>query len=359
MKIRFNWKISALGNICLSILSIIIFSQPAFGYSMTNNPRVKEAFTSLLKESSINGRIAFSYNIGGNWEIYTVNPDGTEPTRVTNNTYDDYGPTWSPDGAKIAFYSRRPSTNPTIYTSQIYTMNADGTDEQCLTTEGIENVFPAWSHNGSTIAYSSYQNGNYDIYIMDADGNNKQGLTSTPESEALASWSPNDSEIVFSSNKNGNLDIYKIRINNRKISQITSDANNNETHPRVSPDGTKIVYETYGLQGGPATIWLVDVNGENPHQIQFGGATPSWSPDGKYIVFVSGKIFVMNPDGSNIQAVSSDFLNCSSTPFRSTISCSSLRFRVFSSAVRSSTRTSRSSRAVFNSASSRSRRAIS
>ena len=64
--------------------------------------------------------IAFVSNRDGNPEIYSMNADGTGPTRLTYNATTDSQPAWSPDGARIAFYSKREGDSDT----NIYVMNA-------------------------------------------------------------------------------------------------------------------------------------------------------------------------------------------------------------------------------------------
>jgi len=66
--------------------------------------------------------IAFHSGRDGNFEIYVMNADGTNPTRLTNNPAFDALPAWSPDGTKIAFFSDRDGNG------DIYVMNADGTN---------------------------------------------------------------------------------------------------------------------------------------------------------------------------------------------------------------------------------------
>ena len=72
-------------------------------------------------------KIAFSSDIDGQsgYNIYVMDIDGSNITRLTtnNDAYDQY-PSWSPDGTKIAFYS-----GDSIFSSQIYTMNSDGTNQ--------------------------------------------------------------------------------------------------------------------------------------------------------------------------------------------------------------------------------------
>jgi hypothetical protein len=72
-----------------------------------------------------NGKIAFISNReGGNWDIYVMNADGSEQTRLTNNPASDTTPDWSPDGTKIAFTSYRPGDG------EVFVMNADDGSEQ-------------------------------------------------------------------------------------------------------------------------------------------------------------------------------------------------------------------------------------
>ena len=80
-------------------------------------------------------KIVFYSVRDGNREIYVINPDGTEEKRLTNNPASDYHPTWSPDGQKIAFDSRRePPGRSVVLRSrreyEMYVMNADGTEQK-------------------------------------------------------------------------------------------------------------------------------------------------------------------------------------------------------------------------------------
>ena len=89
--------------------------------------------------SLANTKIAFTSRRDGNWEIYTMNPDGTDLINLTNHPVADFHPSWSPDGTKIAFGSNRDGNE------EIYTMNIDGTDTVRLTNHPSVDIFPAWS----------------------------------------------------------------------------------------------------------------------------------------------------------------------------------------------------------------------
>ena len=87
-------------------------------------------------------KIAFYSSRDGNFEIYTMNADGTNPTRLTNNAANDFGPSWSPDGSKIVFNSSRDGN------FEIYTMNADGTSPTRLTNSSTFEAAPVFSPDG-------------------------------------------------------------------------------------------------------------------------------------------------------------------------------------------------------------------
>ena len=75
----------------------------------------------------------------GNPEIYVMNTDGPNQTRLTNNTVLEELPAWSPDGTKIAFSSSRDGNE------EIYVMNADGSDQTRLTNNAATDYIPTWS----------------------------------------------------------------------------------------------------------------------------------------------------------------------------------------------------------------------
>ena len=118
-------------------------------------------------------KIVFCSSRDGNDEIYTMNADGSNQTRLTFHEADDWQPTWSPSGRQIAFVSVRSGD----WNSEIYIMNADGTNLRQLTHYWGEDAEPDWSPDGSQIAFVSERNSpedSHDVYIfvMDIDGNN-------------------------------------------------------------------------------------------------------------------------------------------------------------------------------------------
>ena len=109
------------------------------------------------------GTIAFVSSRDGNPEIYTVNPDGTNLTRLTNDPAVDEEPAWSPDGKRIAFVSNRSGN------SELYVMNADGSNVVRRTFSGGFPENPAWSPDGTKIAYSAVTNGSANLWVVSSN----------------------------------------------------------------------------------------------------------------------------------------------------------------------------------------------
>jgi Tol biopolymer transport system component len=156
----------------------------------------------------INGRIAFTStevtagNPDGGAEIYTMNPDGTDIQQLTHNSNvgvyggNDIHPAWSADGTQIAFTSNRDNGKD----SEIYKMNADETNQTRLTNNpSAPNFRPAWSPDCTQIAFVSQRDGQTEIYKMKADGTQQTNLTNTPtQVEESPDWSPGGNKIAFS-----------------------------------------------------------------------------------------------------------------------------------------------------------------
>ena len=108
----------------------------------------------------LNGRIAFRSDRGGNFDIYTMNTDGSDIAHLPGSPGVDGQPAWSPDGTRIVFQSNRSGT------SQLYVMNADGSDETRLTNNTAGDFQPAWSPDGNRIAWAS----GGQVRMVNADG---------------------------------------------------------------------------------------------------------------------------------------------------------------------------------------------
>jgi Tol biopolymer transport system component len=243
----------------------------------------------------VNGKIAFQRHVGtNNDDVFTMNPDGTNPINITNSAGFDQQPAWSPDGTKIAFVSDRGGN------FDIWTMNADGSNPVNRSSNGGSDQRPQWSPDGSKIAFDTNRDGNSDIYVMNADGTNQVNLTSSPAYDYGPTWSPDGTQIAFQSGS----DISKIDVNGSNLVNLTNDGTSYFDYaPNWAPDGTRIVFYRQSSGGGFSHIWTMNVDGTNTTQITITAASdylPAWSPDGTQITFGRGSdIYTMNADGTN------------------------------------------------------------
>jgi hypothetical protein len=163
-----------------------------------------------------NGRIAFATDRDGNSEIYTMNPDGSSLTRLTNNAAFDGEPAWSPDGTKIVFTTNRDGN------LEIYAMNADGTSPTRLTNNAAFDAEPAWSPDGTKIAFDTDRDGNTEIYTMNADGTSPARLTNNAAIDESPGWSPTGTKIVFDTSRDGNNEVYTMNADGTTQTRLTN-----------------------------------------------------------------------------------------------------------------------------------------
>jgi Tol biopolymer transport system component len=130
-------------------------------------------------------------------DIFVINVDGTGLTNLTHNsTYQDLRPAWSPDGTRITFQSNRDGND------EIYVMNADGSNSTRLTVDGHADQAPDWSPDGR-IAFQSNRDGNFQIWVMNGDGTGVMQLTRTDGCvrNLDPAWSPDGTKIAFDSDR--------------------------------------------------------------------------------------------------------------------------------------------------------------
>lgn len=106
-------------------------------------------------------KVVYYSDENGNWDIYTINADGTGKTQLTTDTSNDFSAYFSPDGSKILFVSDRTGNN------DIWVMDADGNNKVQLTTSTLDDIQPSWSPDGSKILFKSDRSGNYNIWVME------------------------------------------------------------------------------------------------------------------------------------------------------------------------------------------------
>jgi TolB protein len=179
-------------------------------------------------------------------------------------------PTYSPDGTKIAFMSDRDGN------SEIYVMNADGSNVRRITNNQAGDVTPTWSPSGTEIAFTSDRSGTPQIYIVSADGGTPRRITNESYADR-PTWSPAPyNEIAFAARTSSGFDIKIFDIRSQQTKQLTFGEGTNES-PAFSPNGRHIAFTS--TRAGRVQLFTMARDGGNVRQITRDGNnwTPAWS----------------------------------------------------------------------------------
>lgn len=228
-------------------------------------------------------------------EIYARTSDGAV-RRITNNRFYDGFPAWSPDRGSIVF------TRAVGGDSDIYVMNADGTGARRLagSARGPQDLYPRFSPDGRLIVFASNRTGENDIFVMRSDGAGLRRLTKGPRwvDDTQPSFSPSGRYVVFTSNRRAffNYEIFRIRATDGGgLTRLTfwgsgeDGAPGDDISPSYSPDGKRIAFVSD--RGGGYAVWTMNARGgdlreaarHKGHNVVF----PRFSPDGGSLVYTA------------------------------------------------------------------------
>jgi Tol biopolymer transport system component len=312
-------------GLMLAVLACAPASTPQTAAANTVRPSSTSVSTSSSSQATaeqlkttLTGRIVFDHE----FDIWTMNADGTDRVLLTDHPAEDFDPAWSPDGTMIAFRSHRDGHE------EIYVMAADGSGQRNVTMNPATDYSPTWSPDGTRIAFASNRDpdsGGNDIYTVMVDGSDPSRLTVGGGIDEYPSWSPDGKEIAYActggrqlSDGGGDFEVCVMNSDGSNQRQIT-DAPGISEYPAWSPDGRIIAFMTtregwptlpdYVPLGydseefGEHEIFAMGANGEKPHNITRNGREseefPAWSPDGQQLIFTRyGCLVVSSRDGS-------------------------------------------------------------
>ncbi len=295
----------------------------------------------------------------GRHELYLIPALSGKERKLADAAYS--GISWAPDSKTLAFSSASTTEEP----SGVYLLSVETGERRKLTTASVSplsyDVFPTFSPDGKNVAFLRYySSSSLDIYVVPATGGTPKQLTFDKSDIRGLTWTADSRELVYTVNRElrripaaggaseripisgqnpsypsisrqGNRLAYVNEYNDSNIylyeglgfagksapgkfgeATLILPSNLEDTSPQFSPDGRWIVFVSFRNDG--EDLWISDSDGKNPAQLtnlKSPTGTPRWSPDGRWIVFDSrsrgsADIYVISPDGGQPRAITTE-----------------------------------------------------
>jgi serine/threonine protein kinase len=249
------------------------------------------------------GRIVFTCFIDQIDQICSVNADSSEYTQLTFEGATSYYASFTPDGNEIFFASRRENA------FFLYSMNSDGTAVSRFGSPTVSGLAaPAVSPDGQHVVFTAADAGSQNLWIAARDESNLIQLTHTSGNNVDPVWSPDGTRIAFASDREGEIQHFIMNADGSDVRKVDVNVPKQGGRSDWSPDGRWLAF--YAGPGNSRDIYLAAVDGTVVYQLTntSSNLAPSFSPDGKWIVFTSyrdddgdGELFIMRIDGSDIR----------------------------------------------------------
>ena len=191
-------------------------------------------------------------------------------------------------------------------------MDQDGANTKYLTLGNELVLTPRFNPANQLVTYLSYFRNLPRVYLLDIETGIQEVVGNFPGMTFAPRFSPDGKKIIMSFAKDGNSDIFTMDLETREVEKITEHSSI-DTSPSYSPDGKYICFNSD--RSGLQQIYVMKSDGTNVKRITFGSGlygTPVWSPRGDLIAFTKvrkGRFYigVMRPDGTGERLLTENF----------------------------------------------------
>jgi TolB protein len=256
--------------------SLITFQSTRDGHACDQQFTIRPDGSGLKRVSNGQGKTTCGWIFPGNKTLFFGSTHAAGAACPERPDYAKYGYTWGLD----AF--------------DIYTANIDGSNLKRLTNYGVYTTEAILSPDGKKIVFTSLKDGDLDIYTMNVDGSDVKRLTNTPGYDGGPWWSPDGKQIVYRAHHPSNAEELKDYQDLLKAKLV---------------------------RPSKVELFVMNADGSNNRQVtRLGGANfgPSWTPDGKQIIFASNykspvgqagqnfDLYLISPDGTGLTQITTD-----------------------------------------------------
>lgn len=294
---RFDVRYKLLDTVRSTQLSALaLAAQPQFT-RVTGHKIADDIYEKLIGiRGAFATRIAYVTKVGSEYRLEVADSDG-EGTHVALRSNEPIiSPTWSPDGTKVAYVSFE-NKKPVVYVQDLVTRQ-----RTVVANHKGSNSAPAWSPDGSKLAVALSRGGLTQIYLVNANGTGLRQVTNTNGIATEPQFSPDGQTIYFTSDRTGGPQIYRTSITGSGEAQRVTFNGSYNISPRISPDGKALAY--ISRRDGRFQLYVLDLTNsqEQPLSDTVKDESPSFSPNGKYIMYATesgrrGTLAVVSIDG--------------------------------------------------------------